>query len=74
MTNETKPKTIGEFLNELPEPYRSQAIENCENYCDGKFREQKVTNIVDALLNAFIWKGTPQAHTYWEEFFDSLPK
>lgn len=57
-------KTVREWLEELPEPYRSQAIENLVKYplprskCFFKKME-------DALLHGFDWDLTPQGFSYW---------
>ena len=59
-------KTILEWLNQLPEPYKSQAIENTKN--DDPFSGNE---IVDSLWKAidggFLWSSTPQGSDYWFE-------
>ena len=52
-------KTIREFLEELPEPYRSQALENCKN---GDLASHSLSR---AIEDAFVWKNTPQGDRYW---------
>ena len=57
-------KTILEWLNQLPEPYKSQAIENTKN--DNPFSWNE---IVDSLWKAidvgFLWSSTSQGGDYW---------
>lgn len=55
-------RKISEWLNALPEPYRSEALEN--------FRAQKQENLIktdaiSAVFYAFIWFKTPQKGKYW---------
>ncbi len=57
-------KTILEHLEELPEPYRSQAIINALN--------KEVENQQDALWVAFTWHKTPEGYDYWKTFYNSL--
>lgn len=70
-------KTIEQWFNELPEPYRSQALENTLNQY-GKYGEKKLKvhepSIKDALLVGFIWKDTPkeQGYEYWSNFYNTL--
>ena len=54
-------KTVEQWLQELPEPYRSQALDNMD--ADGDGEELTITS---ALSAAFVWQGTPQGHKYWE--------
>ena len=57
-------KTILEWLNQLPEPIKSQAIENTKN--DNPFSGNE---IVDSLWKAidygFLWSSTSQGGNYW---------
>ena len=52
-------KPILEWYKDLPEPYRSQAIENY----DGKIEFSK--SQVDAISNGFVWRTTPQGYLHW---------
>lgn len=66
------------LLKELPEPYRSQAIENYDPnfYLAG----EKVKTRSDALGWAFDWDASPEGKEYWQalrrylEFGDPLPQ
>lgn len=57
-------KTIKQWLNELEEPYRTQALENAEDY--GGINNT-ATSLDDALLAGFLWDKTEQGWDYWEE-------
>ena len=61
-------KTRIKWLNDLSEPYRSQAIENNGS----KSRNQMTSSLKDALLSGFIWAESPQGHSYWESLFITL--
>lgn len=61
-------KTILEWFNELPEPYKSEAIENMD--IDGSQMDE---SIYFALLGAFNWKNSKQGFDYWNNLHDSLP-
>lgn len=54
-------KTIKEWLSELPEPTRSQALENMNPLLENK-REGCLWG---ALTGAFNWEDSPQGHSYW---------
>lgn len=53
-------KTIKQWLEELPEPYRTQALENYE-------RKQMSHSLSLALASAFHWHYTPEGWNYWFE-------
>lgn len=54
-------KTVKQWLEELDEPYRTQALENLnERTGNGKAESQ-----AEALLGAFNWGDTLQGHKYW---------
>lgn len=55
------------WFQQLPEPYRSQAIENF----DEEFSPSKVDSILDAISCSFIWSKTPQGRVYWDDFHAS---
>ena len=62
-------KTIYEWLNELPQPYKSQALYNFEAFMHRGNRQYLKTNTYDymcqAINSAMHWEGTPQGHEYW---------
>lgn len=55
-----------ELLQQLPSPYREQAIENnSEKYLN----ESTYVNIENVLLFGFTWKHSPQLDEYWRLFY-----
>lgn len=59
ITLPTRPTTVRGWLETLPEPYRSQAIENCkwlEDECKFQFM---------AIRDSFTWKESPQGYEHW---------
>lgn len=57
-------KTIRDHLNELPEPIRSQAIENTSKIV---IDEEAELNAGKSLAVAFVWLESPQGYSYWEK-------
>jgi len=61
-------RTMIQCLIELPEPYRTEALnnipENTPNYM--------CRSVCDALARAFVWWKTPQGTNYWMEIFISF--
>lgn len=58
-------KTAKQWFDELPEPYRTQALVNCDSneYCD---------TLADALFDSFAWGQTTQGMRYWQELHDMI--
>lgn len=59
-------KMISKWFEELPEPYKTQALENWDRI------EQPDTNcphMSNALGMAFFWDETPQDHEYWHRLY-----
>lgn len=63
MSHQPEYKTIRQWFEELPEPYRSQAIDNC---IDPDRIESSQSAALDLGLD---WGSTPQGYDYWEEFY-----
>lgn len=53
-----------EWYKELPEPYRSQAIENHDPDFLG---DNDAISLYEAIINGFDWKNTPQGFAYWKD-------
>ena len=53
--------TIGYFLNQLEEPFKSQAINNSTP----KRLEVECQDLEDAIFSAFIWDDTLEGSDYW---------
>ena len=61
--NEQK-KTVREWLNELPEPIKTRAIDNHEK---DKYKTVALfTNIQRAVCNAFVFYETMEGEDYWK--------
>ena len=54
-------KTIKKWLEELPEPYRTQALDNLSEE-DGLIESETMEYAIRA---AFVWFHTEEGHTYW---------
>lgn len=69
----TKPKElpIETWLKMLPEPYRSQALENLKKHgWDNDDQEEESAD--DALSLAFDWETSLQGYEYWNELYEKL--
>jgi len=66
-------KTILEWLKELDEPYRSNAIENAANDTN-TFLPTNVKTCQEALLYSFIWKDSTEGFIYWDNLCTALDK
>jgi hypothetical protein len=65
-------KTILEFLEELPEPQRSEALANAKNPVYGCEADKEFGGLARlvpsarvALSSAFVWSLSPQGFEYW---------
>jgi uncharacterized protein (DUF2249 family) len=56
-------KTIFEHFMELPEPYRTEAIENTEP----EELNSPATNLSSALHGAFYWRDSKQGFDFWNK-------
>ena len=65
-------KKISEWLMELPEPYRSEAL---HNFKEQGFKDKTTTTLKRALLGAFIWMDTnedSEGFKYWGKLWETL--
>lgn len=61
-----KQRKVLNLLEDLPEPYRTQAIQNCKEHKGSMYTgDIKRVSVYEALLCAFIWHLSPEEHTYW---------
>lgn len=65
-----KEQTIKEWLEELPEPYRTQALTNARP----DRLTIKRTSITSAIDNAFSWSDSQEGHVYWSKLNNILRK
>lgn len=56
-------KTIKEWLETLPEPYRTEALENADKR-DLKYPQP---SLAEAISASSVWVDTTQGHDYWED-------
>ena len=61
-------KTIRFYLNQLPEPFRSQAIENTSQLHADLF----AVDLITAIGDAFIWQYSIEGHDYWSNLVKGL--
>lgn len=54
-------KTIREWLETLPEPYRTKALGQMDHYAVNNMH----SSISDALWDTFNWVTTPEVGDYW---------
>ncbi len=77
-------KTIYEWLNELPQPYKSQALYNFGAYLEThrvryplkyqSMRTETYGYMCEAINMSMNWELTPQGHNYWNEIHDEYEK
>lgn len=67
-------KAIREWLNELEEPYRSQALENVRKLNDlpDSVLNGMSESLEESLYDAFIWMDSIQGLDYWVDLKNSL--
>jgi len=61
-------KKINYYLNQLPEPYRSQAISNTDESHLNAF----ATDLKYAIYNAFLWSESNEGLEYWVNLKNEL--
>ena len=59
-------KPLNDWFNELPEPYRTKAINNTKNL------DITIDSIQSGLLCAFMWSTSEEGYSYWSELFNKL--
>lgn len=64
-------KTVKEWLEMLPEPYKSEALTMAAIY---KTLGYKYTSLFDALSYGFVFNDSPQRHDYWVDVCDRAEK
>lgn len=61
-------KTIREWFNELPKPYKEMAIKNLPV----NESPVKVTSLREAIVEGFDWDDSPQGNDFWNKVDDYL--
>lgn len=62
--------TAKDLILQAEEPYRTQMLENANPLvlvCE-------YTRLSSCISVLFTWKGSPQLHQYWEDYYYSLIK
>lgn len=63
-------KTIKEWYETLPEPYKSQALKNCF--------KNRLTNtrssLAGAIMEGLSWSSTPEGGEYWKSLYHKAEK
>ncbi len=68
-------KTVSEYLETFPEPYRTQAINNFNGNRNDTFwigKNKECANVKEALGSAFSWNYSKEGDDYWSNFYNSL--
>jgi len=60
-----KEKRISEWLEELPEPIRTKAL---DNFKEQNCKNIKVSSLLSAIAMGFVWSKTPEGSNYWNSF------
>lgn len=61
-------KTVRQWFEELPEPYRTQALANTEE----EMLDIDDDSVAGSLLGAFRWDSSLEGHEYWQDISDTL--
>lgn len=68
ISREKELKTVEHWLNTLPEPYRTQALNNVDTI----WLYSNAYDVSDALMKAFVWSDSTEGFHYWNDLDDSL--
>jgi hypothetical protein len=64
--------TVKEWLSEMPEPYRTQALENLQNNNGYAGSNNICKSTHSAITYGFLWQTTPQGVDYWRAVWRSF--
>ncbi len=68
-------KTVFEWLSSIVDSeIRESALYNLDKYGSTKARNSVVSNLGDAIDNAFFWGDTRQGRGYWAQIMDDADK
>lgn len=65
-------KTVTEWFNTLPEPYRSQAFANVVHQNREHELGDYVPRLIDAVTMMFRWEISNEGHNYWSNFLKTI--
>lgn len=60
-------KTLLEWLESFPEPYKEKAIANCKKISSEEMLITKCPSLSNALISAFSWSETQEGFEYWNK-------
>lgn len=64
-------QTLRHWLDQLEEPYRSQALKNVEAR-GGYWNNRIFVSSSEAIKGLFIWRDSPEGFDYWNSKYDQL--
>jgi hypothetical protein len=65
--------TYAQWINLLPEPYKSQAWFNIKDQNWSSWSPNGITSEPkDAINYAFVWENTIEGQKYWRQLYDNL--
>jgi len=64
---------IRHYLNQLPEPYRSQALSQVDPKWFKSVKTEQITSRSKAVYAFADWEKTNEKADYWYEFYNLLP-
>lgn len=68
-------KPILTWYDQLPEPIRSQAIENYDaDYANYHNKSEETDSDHEAIASGFYWGLTKQGYRYWNDIHDRAAK
>ena len=67
-------QTIRYWLNQLEEPYISQAFENVERENRLSIDVETTTSLFLALSESFVWVDSHEGYTYWKKKSNQLKR
>jgi hypothetical protein len=60
-----KGKTIREWINDLPQPYRDMALEHAKDHAIKHYLNIEQPTARDGLMAAFDWPETKEGSKFW---------
>lgn len=63
-------KTVRQYYEMLPEPYRSQAIKNCRDEHGESRLDREALSLHHAIDYGMYWSATPEGSSYWGDLAD----
>lgn len=61
---------VQQYLDKLPEPYRTQALNNYSERYIKNWPSSQVFDVSSALRLAFHWASSDEGAVYWNEIYN----